>query len=320
MVKQMFSVILAAALLALPLSTRAASADASLSALSLSGGSLSPSFSSDYTSYELLTEASTTTVKATPAAGGSAICRLAGTPISCSGIPLALGENSITVSVTAENGTTTRRYVILVSRQSATPTPAPTPKPSPTPKPTPSPTPKPSPTPSPSPSPTPSPSPSPVVTPTPLPTPSPSAPTPSASAPTTGVLLLATNTVTLGDLIEFKGSGFAPNSVAEVWLTAGGDTYLGPLSADASGLISGSVSLPAQTRVGPAVLSLTGSNAAGEQYLLKSELTISDRSSFGTLPLLIGGVVVVILLGALIGGLIVRRRARVTPPELPWQG
>ena len=338
--------------IALPFPAAAVSSDATLSALSLSGGKLSPSFSPDWTSYTLVTEASTTTISATPAAGATRVCRLLGSPIDCAGIPLALGENTLTVTVTAEDGVSTERYSILVTRQTPTPTPSPTPSPSPTPtpsptpkptpsptpsptpKPTPSPTPSPTPkpTPTPSPSPTPSPTPSPVVTPTPPPTETPlptetptplptESPTPSGPADGSAddELALVESQIPLDGRIVFTASGFGANSDAEAWLTAAGDTYLGALTADADGVITASLALPAAAVAGEATVTVIGSDPGGNRRVARSAITLGEAAGLGPIPLVVAIVIAVLGLGALAGGLIVRRREAQKPPALPWE-
>ncbi|MFD0674698.1 cadherin-like beta sandwich domain-containing protein [Cohnella sp. GCM10027633] len=89
--------------------------NADLSGLSLSGGSLSPSFASGTTSYtaEVAHDVSSVTVSAS-ASHGAAKVKVGGTGSGT--IPLSVGANSISVAVTAEDGTTTKTYGITVTR------------------------------------------------------------------------------------------------------------------------------------------------------------------------------------------------------------
>ncbi len=99
--------------------TRAGSADASLSALSLSGVTLSPVFASGTTAYtasvgHAVTE---TTVTATAAAGAVYEVKLNGVSDQDGIVPLAVGDgNVIAVVVTAQDGETTQTYTVTVTR------------------------------------------------------------------------------------------------------------------------------------------------------------------------------------------------------------
>ena len=100
--------------------TRAGSADASLSALSLSGVTLSPAFASGTTAYtasvgHAVTE---TTVTATASdANASVEVKLNGVVDQDGVVGLAVGDgNVITVVVTAEDGETTQTYSVTVTR------------------------------------------------------------------------------------------------------------------------------------------------------------------------------------------------------------
>ena len=96
-----------------------ASADASLSALSLSGVTLAPVFTSGTTAYTAsvghgVTE---TTVTATAAVGAAYEVTLKGVVEQNGVVPLAVGSgNVISVVVTAEDGATTRTYTVTVTR------------------------------------------------------------------------------------------------------------------------------------------------------------------------------------------------------------
>ncbi len=94
------------------------SSDATLSNLKLSSGTLSPVFSPGLTSYTAgaPNSASTITVTATPNnAGATWITTVNGTPAS-GPAPLNPGMNTISVTVTAADGTTTNAYSVTVTR------------------------------------------------------------------------------------------------------------------------------------------------------------------------------------------------------------
>ena len=94
---------------------RDASNDATLRALSLSGIDIG-TFSSSVTSYtaNVGQAVGTTTVTATPTHAGASAVVLPGAEVS-----LAQGETTISVKVTAEDGTTTQTYTVTVTRASA---------------------------------------------------------------------------------------------------------------------------------------------------------------------------------------------------------
>jgi hypothetical protein len=109
---------------------RAKSSDASLSALALSNGALSPTFAPGTTDYSVNVPYTISSIALTPTvnfvgatyvvAGASGACASA----RCT---LAEGDNAITVTVTAADGVTVREYLINVERASLyTPTPGPT--------------------------------------------------------------------------------------------------------------------------------------------------------------------------------------------------
>lgn len=89
-----------------------ASTDAALSALTVSPGSLSPAFSADVTSYEVSvgTDVDVLAVNATAADSGASVA-LSGNE------NLQMGENTVTVTVTAADGTTKSTYTIKAIKQ-----------------------------------------------------------------------------------------------------------------------------------------------------------------------------------------------------------
>lgn len=112
----------------------ALSDDATLTSLSLSAGTLSPSFSASQTTYAASVPNDVTSVTVSRSARP-------GATIVVTGGTLAVGANTITVEVTSAGGAV-RTYTIVVTRAAAAPAPAvPTPSPSPSPTPTPSPVP-----------------------------------------------------------------------------------------------------------------------------------------------------------------------------------
>lgn len=105
----------------------AASTDANLSGLAISQGTLSPTFASGTTSYTASVANSVTSLTVTPTNSNSnATVTVNGTTVtsgSASGsIALAVGNNTITTRVTAQDGSTTKDYTITVTRAAATST------------------------------------------------------------------------------------------------------------------------------------------------------------------------------------------------------
>ena len=99
--------------------TRAGSSDATLSALSLSGVTLSPAFASGTTAYSasVANSETETTVAATAAAGAAYEVKLNDVVDQDGVVGLAVGSgNVITVVVTAEDGETTQTYTVTVTR------------------------------------------------------------------------------------------------------------------------------------------------------------------------------------------------------------
>jgi uncharacterized repeat protein (TIGR02543 family) len=105
----------------------AISNDANLSALSLSSGSLSPTFAGSTTNYTASVANAVTSITVTPTVNqASAVVRVNGTTVtsaSASGsISLSVGSNTITVLNTAQDGTTTKTYTVTVTRAPPAPT------------------------------------------------------------------------------------------------------------------------------------------------------------------------------------------------------
>ncbi|MFT3818848.1 MAG: cadherin-like beta sandwich domain-containing protein [Rubrivivax sp.] len=98
--------------------------DASLSALSLSAGSLSPDFAAATTSYTVSVANTVTALTLTPVAGNAgATIRVNGTVVAsgsaAAAVALAVGSTVITVAVTAADGSSTRSYTVTATRAAA---------------------------------------------------------------------------------------------------------------------------------------------------------------------------------------------------------
>jgi len=104
--------------------TRAGSSDADLSALSLSSGALSPAFASGTTSYTAAVPHATSSTTVTPTTSdNNATVTVNGDPVASgspsAAIALATGANTITIVVTAQDGTTTQTTTLSVTRGQA---------------------------------------------------------------------------------------------------------------------------------------------------------------------------------------------------------
>ena len=107
--------------------TGAVTADASLSSLALSAGTLSPAFAAATTSYTATVGNGTTslTVRPTTTASDSTVTVNGGTVASgtdSGAIALAVGANTVMVVATAADGQTTKSYAINVTRAEPAPT------------------------------------------------------------------------------------------------------------------------------------------------------------------------------------------------------
>src|SRR6185503_10544405 len=101
--------------------TRAPSSNANLSALTMSKGTFSPTFTSGTINYtDAVGNAITSlTVKPTTSGGNATVTvnGIAVTSGTASGpINLNVGQNIVTIVVTAQNGTTTKTYTVTVTR------------------------------------------------------------------------------------------------------------------------------------------------------------------------------------------------------------
>lgn len=95
---------------------RALGTDASLSALKISAGSLSPKFSASKKSYEAVVENSVSSIKVTPTAKDSNSTVTVNGKTGTQKVSLKVGYNTIKVKVTSEDGKATNTYTIKVTR------------------------------------------------------------------------------------------------------------------------------------------------------------------------------------------------------------
>jgi gliding motility-associated-like protein len=104
--------------------TRAASTNANLANLTLSNGLLTPPFISLITLYATAVPNAVTSITLTPTASNvNATIKVNGTTVASgtasAAIPLAVGSNTITTMVTAQDGITTKTYTVVVIRAAA---------------------------------------------------------------------------------------------------------------------------------------------------------------------------------------------------------
>ena len=100
--------------------TRAAlSSDATLSALALSQGSLSPSFASGTLAYTASVVHSVNSLIVTPTTNDANATATVNGASAATPVTLAVGSNTVTVQVTAQDGTTTQSYTVTVTRAAA---------------------------------------------------------------------------------------------------------------------------------------------------------------------------------------------------------
>ncbi|MEK4508269.1 cadherin-like beta sandwich domain-containing protein [Paenibacillus sp. FSL K6-2524] len=100
--------------------TRAASTNADLSGLTLSAGTLSPAFSAATTSYAANVGNEVTSVDVTPTAADADATMTVNGSAAASGqaqaMALNVGDNRVTVQVTAKDGTANKSYAVTVTR------------------------------------------------------------------------------------------------------------------------------------------------------------------------------------------------------------
>ena len=102
--------------------------DATLSALTLSAGTLAPAFATATATYTADVEATVTSITVTPAASeDAATITVDGAPTTSgsasASISLTEGDNAVSVVVTAQDRTTTQTYTVTVTRDTAAGTP-----------------------------------------------------------------------------------------------------------------------------------------------------------------------------------------------------
>lgn len=95
------------------------SSDATLSALSLGSATLSPAFASATTEYTATTTNASNTITATPSdAGATIVIDVNGTEIdNGAAATWTAGSNTVTITVTAADGTTTEEYTVTVTAE-----------------------------------------------------------------------------------------------------------------------------------------------------------------------------------------------------------
>lgn len=95
------------------------STDATLSALSLGSATLSPAFASATTEYTATTTNASNTITATPSdAGATIVIDVNGTEIdNGAAATWTAGSNTVTITVTAADGTTTEEYTVTVTAE-----------------------------------------------------------------------------------------------------------------------------------------------------------------------------------------------------------
>jgi DUF971 family protein len=98
--------------------TRAASSDATLSALTLSQGSLSPSFASGTLAYTALVPNSVSSLIVTPTTNDANASATVNGASAATPVTLTVGSNTVTVQVTAQDGST-QSYTVAVTRAAA---------------------------------------------------------------------------------------------------------------------------------------------------------------------------------------------------------
>ena len=97
---------------------REPSTDANLAGLRIGNKALTPTFAAATTSYTAATTDATNTITATPADAGATVEVKVGDAVVPNGTAAtwAAGENTLTIKVTAEDGTTTKTYTVTVTK------------------------------------------------------------------------------------------------------------------------------------------------------------------------------------------------------------
>ncbi|MBP1871432.1 hypothetical protein J2Z19_001144 [Ensifer adhaerens] len=109
----------------MPMIVAPPSSDANLSGIGVSSGTLAPTFDAATTSYTVSVGNSVATIAVTPAsAHPSAVVSVNGTVIAAPGslpVNLQVGDNAVSIVVTAQDTVTTKTYDIVVNRAGAAP-------------------------------------------------------------------------------------------------------------------------------------------------------------------------------------------------------
>jgi hypothetical protein len=133
---------------------------------------------------------------------------------------------------------------------------------------------------------------------------------------TGGDLSVSNDAVAPGDTVTVTGDGFAPG--ADVVITVHSTAIdLATVSADGSGAIGTTVTIPSGLAAGSHTLTATGPDPAGGSHVLSQSITVSDSGPSlaftGGSVIGLGSVAVAVLV---VGGLLVmvtRRRRLATP-------
>lgn len=288
-----------------PTPTPAPSNDAALYDLLASAGELSPAFDSEQTDYLLDVDVALLDIDYVEARGARVRCYFDGGRSLCYDLAITPGDHVVLLIVTAEDLSTTRRYTLEISR----PLP-PAPSPSPTPKPTPTPKPSPGVSSSPTPSPTASPDLPPTVPPDSFP------PSPSVDP---RPFTIEDAEILRGEQIEITTTGLLAGSTVSIWLERP-PLYLGTLTVDAAGTVSGALRLPAGALDGETTVRLSGLAPNGDPLLLVAPLYIGRRSDGLSLSrlLIFFGLTALAVAGG-VAGLSAYRRAHAPREKLPWE-
>jgi len=135
---------------------------------------------------------------------------------------------------------------------------------------------------------------------------------PSADCPIAEIQLLGTadpSTVSPGQSVNYGFVGFRPDSPVELFICST-PVSLGNLTADASGNVNGTVTIPSGTVLGAHTLAATGARSNGLNQVAYASITVVSATPTGTLPttgtengrLIAMGAALVVLGGAAIFG------------------
>jgi hypothetical protein len=125
---------------------------------------------------------------------------------------------------------------------------------------------------------------------------------------TSGGLAVSSSSVAPGGRVTISGGGFAPGAQVQITV-ASTPTLLATVSADGSGSIQATVTIPSNLEPGTHTLSATGANPAGGTLVLTSTITVSGLALTGSNTGVLVGVALA-LLGAGVLLVVVTRRRR----------